>query len=350
MQYSTRQQQDQVSVVVPTLTAGARQLSLGGRGRGMPLPLAQRAFPSVDAFSHRTERVVTTTVARSAPAPRPRAQARRKLVFGWIQDVSGSMSGRRLEASLAGLDYMHNHIFRPSDFLGVMTYNGDLNTLHLPMPISKVDSERDADGIRKGLAGNYGYDRCYDAIGHTIMGLRKMAHDPKYNAITKDAVYEMLLLTDGGDNYSSEFTLRQAAELVAKPGIPDFHFVVVAVSMSTADKAKLRQLCEPVHATLIEIANISELHQTLQKIGETVQERLVYTTTTTSTVVEQVVRSHGGFGHSRGDSGDRRVIDAPTARSGPRGGEAVPKPPKICKNFASGACRFGSSCHFLHVA
>jgi hypothetical protein len=46
------------------------------------------------------------------------------------------------------------HVFQRTDYLGVTTYNGDLNTLHLPMQVSKIDPSRDKAGIRRGLLGN----------------------------------------------------------------------------------------------------------------------------------------------------------------------------------------------------
>ena len=66
--------------------------------------------------------------------------------------MSGSMAGSRIEASLAGLDYMFNEVFQPTDYLGTMTYNGELNTLHLPMRVDTIDRSRDKEAIRQGLS------------------------------------------------------------------------------------------------------------------------------------------------------------------------------------------------------
>jgi hypothetical protein len=170
-------------------------------------------------------------------------------------------------------------VCRPTDFFGVTTYNGDLNTLHLPMPVCKIDSSRDKVGIRKGVGGS---TRTYDAIVSAISNFQAMSKDERYKAITEDAVYEILLLTDGGDN-CSEATLQQAAELVARPGLPNFNFIVVAVSMSESDKAKLQTICKPIHATFLDVKNISDLQHTLRSVGEKVQQRLVVTKTITVT-------------------------------------------------------------------
>jgi hypothetical protein len=239
--------------------------------------------------------VVQTTTTQAQHAARQARVSKTKLVFGWIQDVSGSMRGRRIERSLEGLDYMTREIFKPNDFLGVMAYNGDINTMHAPMPVKKVDMERDKAAILRGIDGNSAFDRMYDSIGKCIKGLQAMVRNEDYIAVTKDAVYKILLLTDGGDNYSSEYTLEQAAELIAHPGLPNFHFVVVAVEMSARDKQKLQVLCEPDHATFVDVSKLSDLGRTLEEVGKRLQQRRLLVTTTTTTV--SVVRElrPGGF-------------------------------------------------------
>jgi hypothetical protein len=275
------------------------------------------------------------------------------------------MSGNRIEASLQGFDHMFEEVCQPTDYLGVVTYNGDLNTLHLPMQVQKIDASRDKAGIRKGLQGNTAYDRMYDAVGSSIRGLQAMAKDERYSAVTDDAVYQLLLLTDGGDNYSSEFTLATLTELVAHPGLPNFHLVVVAVSMSERDKQKLRGLCAPVHATFLDVKNFSDLQHTLHEVGEVVQQRLVFTTTTvtqTRTVMQ---------GHSTGGAGSVQTITEglaatrlhslpyqpvtrtlvqkqPQKQKQNRTPRMVTNGANICQHFLTGTCVFGKKCRNEH--
>ena len=120
------------------------------------------------------------------------------------------------------------------------------------------------------------YDRMYDAIGASIVGLQQMTKDVRINRVTPDAVYELLLLTDGGDNYSSQYTLQEVADVVAHPGLPNFHLILVAVEMSVRDKENLQTvLCAPNHATFIDVRNLSDLQQTLRGVAASEQQRLV---------------------------------------------------------------------------
>ena len=329
----------------------------------------------------------TTSVYRTLDVEQP---TRKKLVFGWIQDVSGSMAGGRIQSSLAGLDYMCSEVFQPTDFLGVMTYNGEVRTLHSPMPVKKVDIARDKIAIEAGLRGQAAYDRMYDSIGTCITSLQAMAQSDEYRAATEDAVYEILLLTYGGDNYSSQYTLRQAAELVAHPGLPNFHFIIVAVSMSESDKKKLRVLCTPDHATFLEVSELRDLKRALKGVGKGIQRRLEVTTTVS---VTREIRSHA---HDQGDQGlsgitdgfkgccvslaprilppslppathrDKTIRQSGRSRVSPRGSSSssVPatrrdvRPPREvdrrreavaqCSFFAQGRCSRGESCRFLH--
>ena len=259
------------------------------------------------------------------------------------------MSGNRIEASLRGFDHMFENVCQPSDYLGVVTYNGDLNTLHLPMAVQHIDPSRDKANIRKGLQGKYQYDRMYDAVGASILGLQAMAKDKKYAAVTHDAVYQLLLITDGGDNRSSEFTLATLTELVAHPGLPNFHLVVIAVNMTETDKEKLRRLCAPDHAKLLDVKDIRELQHTLRRVGEVVQQRLVVTTTVTKTMVQ----SHG---HSQGHHGVQAITEGIAATR-----LSLPAPPRahktqavavarkdVCQHFLAGKCVFGKKCRNLH--
>ena len=335
--------------------------------RGQRVHLRAPPVASVSEDVLRSHTVTTTAHLRNKPQ-QPR---RKKLVFGWIQDVSGSMSGKRIEASLEGFDYVLQEVCQPTDYMGVVTYNGDLNTLHLPMQVQKIDSSRDKAGIRNGIKGNAAYDRMYDAVGASICGLQAMARDKQYSAVSRDAVYQLLLLTDGGDNYSSEFTLATLTELVAHPGLPDFHLVVVAVSMSERDKQKLRGLCQPVHATFLEVENLSELASTLHHVGEEVQQRLVVTTTT---VTQTKVLMRGGNHrnpHLLVDAARDEGVTAITRELASTTMHLSASPPtrsqtqqislqtqtrlkkahprqQVCQHFLAGKCLFGKNCRNVH--
>jgi len=198
----------------------------------------------------------------------------------------------------------------------------------------------------------------YDAVGASIQGLQAMTKDRQYAAVTQDAVYQLLLLTDGGDNYSSDFTLAALTDLVAHPGLPNFHLVVVAVSMSDRDKQKLRGLCAPDHATFLDVKNFSELQHTLHEVGEVVQQRLVVTTTT---VTKTVVQSHGQRGGgvrgvqaiTEGIAATRLSLPAPpgahkTQAVARKARSVVVDERTVCQHFLAGKCVFGKKCRNVH--
>jgi hypothetical protein len=288
-------------------------------------------------------------VTRQEVHHRSAAPQRKKLVFGWIQDVSTSMEGRQLDTSLKGFDFVFNEICEPSDFLSVVTFSDEVTVLHQPMPVHKISAEKDKQNIRKNLGG---CTACYDAVASSILSLQDMTKLDSYKAITQDAVYELLLLTDGADNSSTKYSLQQLTDLVARPGIPNFHIVVIAVSMAGSDKAKLKELCEPVHATFIDIKNISELQNTLRRVGESVQQRLVVTTTVTETRTIQGARSYGGR---------QQDVSVATITNGLGSTRlALPPPPPqvakgskkqvVCSFFNQPlGCRNGNRCKFLHT-
>mmetsp|Transcript_27357 Transcript_27357/g.46241 ORF Transcript_27357/g.46241 Transcript_27357/m.46241 type:complete len:337 (-) Transcript_27357:148-1158(-) len=314
-----------------------------------PRPSASSAGISQQSYT----RTVTTT-AEISRAPRSQPQ-RKKLVFGWVQDVSGSMTGDRIQASLRGFDHMFEEVYQPTDYLGVVTFSDEMKTLHLPMSVHKIDPSRDKASILNSVDGS---TRMYDALGASIQGLQAMARDKQYAAVTHDAVYQLLLITDGGDNCSSEFTLATLTELVAHPGLPNFNLVVVAVSMTARDKQKLRGLCAPEHATLLDVKDISELQHTLRRVGEEVQQRLVVTTTVTQTVVQsQGHRGGGGRGVqaiTEGIAATRLSLPAPPqtqttqAVAVARQIRSVVDGKDVCQHFLAGRCVFGKKCRNLH--
>lgn len=283
---------------------------------------------------------VTTQVTRAMH--RPNESTRKKLVFQWVQDVSGSMSGKRIESSLEGFDHMFENVCQPTDLMGVVTFNHDLNTLHLPMSIKKLDASRDKASIRAAVGGR---TRMYDALGSCMRGLKDMSRDERYAAVVEDAVYQLLLITDGEDNSSTQFTRDTLTELVAHPGIPNFHLVVVAVCMSDQEKQALRGLCAPLHATLLDVENISELQHTLREVGEVLLQRLVITTTTVtqqSTSGSQVMAATKPTQVPRITQYPRqKPVAKPKQRSVAMSGN-------VCQHYLAGRCKFGNDCRNAH--
>jgi len=279
-----------------------------------------------------------------------------------VQDVSGSMHGPRINASLEGLELMFREVFQPTDLLSVVTYNGSICNLHMPMQVAKVDQERDKQGILDAMKKDGGYDKAYDALGGVIRSLQSMVRDPKYRAVCNDAVYQVLLVSDGGDNASTEFTLQTLSALVAAPGIPNFHLVVVAVQMSAHDAAKMQALCAPMHCTFLQVGDLASLRRTLARVGQSVQQRLVVQTTVTT-----YSSGRGSIGHPAGDLAAMQALTCgfmgmhlppqcpapkskklltlmPPSPHFPKSKKATP----MCSWHLQGNCRFGAKCKNRH--
>jgi uncharacterized protein with von Willebrand factor type A (vWA) domain len=249
--------------------------------------------PRESPHSSSAMRRVVTTEVRVVEAERQRSAPRQRkpLVFQWVQDVSGSMSGSRIEHSIGGLRFTVDEILEDNDLFGLTTFNSNSKVVHKPLRKRKLDLSKDVHKIEGEVGGG---TSIYDALGQSISGLREMVRDPKYVAMSGDAVYELLLVTDGADG-NSRTTLDQAIELVAHPGIPNFHLVVVAVSMSAREQEQLRRLCAFPHATFVEVEHLDQFAATIGKIGRAAVQRA--TVVVTRTVVEEVrVSGHGGGG------------------------------------------------------
>jgi len=359
----------------------------------------QHRRPATSVVGQRQRSTTTTVTQEEAVVLEP---SRRKLVFGWVQDTSGSMAGARLRASIDGFRHMFAEVLDPRhDMLGLITFSDQVEVHHSPMPVGRIDMERDVDTIEQRCGGR---TALFDALGTAIEGLRDMHRDTKYQAVTTDAVYELLLVTDGEDTSSTRYTLESLADLVAEPGIPHFHLLLVGVGMEPSFARILRQtLCAPRHATYFDASSIDDLTRTLKEVAVGVQRRLVVTTTTTRTAVvggsgrgsrqQQQIATGPAAGSRvpRHRTPVRRALPAPpppspqgrATRAGPRpspqrtggqvGGERRPRATStggrrgsgsgqaiaasgrgaskdvVCRYWReAAACPFGDSCHFAH--
>jgi Mg-chelatase subunit ChlD len=278
---------------------------------------------------------------------------RKKLVFGWIQDVSGSMHGDRIAKAIESLRYMFRNVFQPNDFLGVVTYNDIINTVHLPMAVKNVDCDRDVASIQDGFKKGTHNDKCYDALGTSIEALKAISRDPKFRAVTENAVYQLLLITDGGDNASVKYGLSQITALVAQPGLPNFHLTVVAVNMSIRDQNKFQQLCSCQHATFLTAENLDQFKDTMEKVGRNVVARLAITRTVTTTTTTTTLKTASA--RDRLDAlnlrPDRRVLDVTVDFDRMTMGTNRTRPPNPppCRYFLLNRCNNGSNCKFSHM-
>lgn len=234
---------------------------------------AQSAVEQVTTF---TKTVHTTSAAHHAPP----AGNRKQLIFCLAQDVSGSMSGGKMRESMKGLDVLHDQVFQPEDLLSVVTFASDVQLLHRPMVVRSLDRNRDKSAIQKNVGG---CTALYDAIGLVIENIRNDRKDAKHQDLHRNAVYELLVITDGEDTSSRRFNLSTISALVAEPGIPNFHLTILGVGMSGSEAAPIKQqLCAPRHAKFLDVSDCNALNAAIQRVAEEVLQRVTVTVTTTT--------------------------------------------------------------------
>eukprot|EP01039_Chlorochromonas_danica_P007225 gene7225-7991_t len=236
-----------------------------------------------NAFSQQQQQqqvqVTTTTTTLTNTSTRT-PTSRPQLIFSLVQDVSGSMSGSKIDASLQGLNVLYEEVFQPTDLLGVVTFANEVKVLHRPMIVDKIDRDRDSRSIRAEIGGG---TALYDAIGQVIQGIIKDRQDPKHRVLHKQAVYELVIITDGEDNCSTRYTLDQIAALVAEPGIPHFHLTILGVDINASYAARITNtLCSARHVKYLDVANAASLGEAIRNVGHEIVQRVTISFTATT--------------------------------------------------------------------
>ena len=189
----------------------------------------------------------------------------RPLVFNATVDASSSMEGSRTRAAVEGLGRIFDDM-AADDMYGLATFGSSVRRIHHPMVKSRVDWSKDAKHI---VANGGGCTALWDGIVAGIQELRDYTDYAKATKRGKKVAYQ-LVLTDGEDN-SSSATLEQAAEMVAKPGLPDFHFVVIGIGVEASTRRTLEGLCKPRHAQYIHVNDVAELTAAMRAQAERIR-------------------------------------------------------------------------------
>ena len=117
------------------------------------------------------------------------------------------------------------------DSYALCAFSDGVTTLHRAMERSSVDMARDMAGIEAAMGGR---TALWDGIQSAIVSMETYQKKARPS-------YEVVIITDGQDN-SSTTSLEQVCALTAKPGIPDFNLIVVAVG-SDVNQCALKALC-----------------------------------------------------------------------------------------------------------
>jgi Mg-chelatase subunit ChlD len=201
-------------------------------------------------------------------------------------DVSTSMRGRKIAAAIHGMQLVANDAMKPKDVVAVNAFNSSCVTVQKFTRNHKVNWDSVGVQIADSCNGN---TALFDSICTSIDSFRKLSS--KKSDDNPNQIRVFVLLTDGADNCSMQFSFDDAVNRVAKPLIRDFHFIMLGVGLDNETETKFReQLCAPAHAKFIKVQDadpesIRRAFGTVVKKITKLQAKKIVTTTTTTTIV-----------------------------------------------------------------
>ena len=208
--------------------------------------------------------VTEKTIGRGSPP---------NLGASFVLDVSYSMDSKdgerctRLEAAVEGMVGVFDDVLGSHDRAELITFASDHHK-HFGL---KLKQHIDVD---RAMASVAGADRGRTALWDSIkFAIDTTPRDAKYKGLQR----ELVVLTDGDDNASST-SLADICSLVAKPGLRNFHLVVIGVGLSGSARREVNQLCRPAHCTFLDVgAKPSEIQRAFQRTqGEIIKRREVH--------------------------------------------------------------------------
>ena len=266
------------AAAMTTTTTAALTTMGGGGNRGAAAQQQQVAVEERE----RTVLVPQTRVVRE--------QRRPGVVASFLIDASGSMAGARMAAACDGLRAALGAALRDSDLLALATF-ADARIVHQKL-VRRRDADLDAL-VERVKANVGGRTRLLDSLAEQVAELQRVTRGHGH----RRQMRALVALTDGGDNMSTR-SVRELAALLGKPGIADFHFVLVGVGLDSRTKATLAdELCAPQHATFIDVADAdaASIRRAFGSVARTIERRVtelvacIERTTTASTTTTTMV-------------------------------------------------------------
>jgi Mg-chelatase subunit ChlD len=215
-------------------------------------------------------------------------------------DVSGSMMGAKIVAAAEGMALVAQEAMKPRDVVAVHTFNATCETAQKFTRNNKIDWSSLGHRITASCVGT---TALFDAICASVHSLRQLSYEKRNENPNQVRVF--VLLTDGADTASKQRTFDDAVAAIAKPGIRDFHFVLLGVGLDDATMHKFRdELCAPAHAMFVPVqdADAKSIRRAFgtvtKKITQLKAQKTVTTTVTTVTdtvavaAAQPIVRRH----------------------------------------------------------
>ena len=205
-------------------------------------------------------------------------KAPQRLVFSVAVDCSWSMQGERIRAACAGVQEIVQGVVRDDDLYACAGFHTDVEQLHAPMPKKRVNLATDLTRLA-AVCAKGGLTALHDATRTGIEGLKAAAQDSRTARAVggaqalKELVFYQVVITDGGDN-SSSTTLEQLKALVARPGLRNYHLIVIGVGVDASLRRTLEEICAPTHATFQPAADCAALRAQMRWARDRIQATL----------------------------------------------------------------------------
>lgn len=243
--------------------------------------------------TRRHVRSVCETVTESASWPPHRAYDVTIAI-----DTSGSMSGSLIASAKDAAINLVDGTLHEMDRLRVLSFDTRVHAVQDTIRKRDVNFHRVIESLRTD-----GSTALWDAIDEGINGLRTAFKRHGTRAGRAPRHFELVVLTDGGDN-SSKTTFEAIAERVATPGLPNFHLTVIPVG-GGCDMDKLRALARPRHCTIIKADDGERIREAFGKVAQRIQLERTRTVVITERVTAVGCVPHG-LPQARGRGGGRR--------------------------------------------
>ena len=261
--------------------AGSRKPSSGKRGSKKRAPAPARGSMVLRTSTSAGNFEVAATDGKSRrEVCKVAVRARKTLIFSCAVDTSYSMHGELLSTATTGLKEIVRGVVRPGDLFGCYFFDDKVTQLHRPMAIERVALERDVAAIHAASGGCTAF---YDAVAQGIQDLREVVKYRKDGGHTDDVI-EHFVITDGADNRSAT-SLAELVELVKKPGLPNYHLIVIGVGLDASTQRELQEICRPRHARCQFAVDAAALQAAMRSANEQLNVKLTCTdgrSTTTS--------------------------------------------------------------------
>lgn len=197
----------------------------------------------------------------------------RYIVF--LVDVSGSMAGPRIKAAVDGVRSIIETRLSDDDLVCVRTFSDDLRTVVKPCPKYMIDLGRLGENLISAAADGMS-TALYKSV---IQVVNDMPWDRKYRHHQKF----MLVLSDGADNVSAKainpVTSIDVRSQLERPGVANFHAVLIGVALGPTERAIMQDWCSPQHCEYLDCGDEpSSIRAALLEAGSRMDICLTVTT------------------------------------------------------------------------